>query len=137
MSIPNYKEAAVAGTKRVRCSHITLYNNTNNDHHASFHEEEILELGDGEVIARPKGQLSVSVDAEKTIAVGDKTFTYGEVYGLLTLIYLQEAAERDVREAEFALERKARELLAEYRGDKEYTLEDVIAVLRSNPDTVL
>ena len=137
MNVPNYKEAAVAGSKRVRCSHVTLYNNMNDDHHASFHEEEILELVDGEVIARPKGQLSVSVDTEKTISVGDKIFTYGEVYGLLALIYLQEAAERDVREAKFALERKAQELLAEYQGDEEYTLEDVIALLSADPEAVL
>lgn len=96
MEIEKYNEQQLTGTKHTRCHKITLINGYKDRQLVVFDEEIVHQLGDGDVLTKPLGGMTVVVDHDKVVTgPGGETMTYGELYQWMAACYLQEALERD------------------------------------------
>lgn len=103
--MPNYNESTVTGTRWTRSNSVRIFNDYQSTPQINFAEEEIVSLGDGEFLKKPKGGIGTLLTPENIITefnllnpeTGDTigTGTYQQVYVLLHSLYLHLAAERD------------------------------------------
>lgn len=100
----NYKESAVTGTSWVRSYRVVIENPLNGVPNIMFHEEEAVAVGT-DVIRRHIGQVTQNFDTPSaTFAIVDpttglptgSTATHGDIYVLLSSLYLDLATKRDI-----------------------------------------
>jgi len=99
----NYNETSVTGESYQRTNRIIIENPYQGAPVIAFEEQKIFNLGDGEVLQKPMGQLRLDfnpaeviniIDPTTNIATG-QTITLGEIYALIYSVYWQKAIERD------------------------------------------
>lgn len=105
MSIQNYKETNVEGSKHTRCKSIRISNEYGEDPVVIFTEEEIhiLSEEDGGNITRNKGSVSVTLSNMEVTVEDPETgveISYGQLYRFLAIEYLKAAHARDTADAE-------------------------------------
>ena len=100
--MPEYKEQVVDGVSRCRASSITFSNPINGLPLASFNEEELTTLSNGQILSRPLGQLSACFsESESFQLLGQdnsptgQSMTHGELLLVLRSLYLHHAMQRD------------------------------------------
>lgn len=104
----DYKEAQVSGKKWQRAKYINITNERDKAPSITFIEEELIDIGDGEIVSRhiPKvlekefttenSDTSFALmNTETNTAVKDSTMTYGELYTALYSLYFHLADARD------------------------------------------
>lgn len=102
--MPDYQHSAIAGSKWKRCCRIVIENPMNAIPSVLFVEEEVINLGEGEPIARMVSNCSASLaDPSEVIGLRNPetweltgaTVTMGELYVGIASAYWQKALERD------------------------------------------
>lgn len=102
-----YKETSVIGQKFTRCHTINLSNPRNGLPSAQFSEEEVIVLGENDMISRPVGGFTVMMDNPMasieirnpmTYEKTGQTITFGEIYAILFSAYWDSAEKRDLNE---------------------------------------
>jgi hypothetical protein len=100
-----YKESDVLGSRYIRANQIQIQNELEKQS-ITFSEQEIINIGDGEVLKRNVGSLSAVFTPEpefpllnpETGEPTGQTMSYGAVYVVLHSLYIHLATERDTNE---------------------------------------
>jgi hypothetical protein len=103
--MPNYNETNVTGTKWTRSNQVRIRNPLDGIPTATFMEEEVVNLDNGERITQRASGVSERLidpsvsfnllNPEDDSVIG--TMTYGQVYAALYSLYRKLAAERDAQ----------------------------------------
>lgn len=100
MSISNYDESDVFGTKHTRCKKVVLINEYGQTPRVEFVEERVHVFDDGTHVAAPVGTISVSVDMASVIEDEEgNSISYADLYRWIAIAYIATATERDAQQA--------------------------------------
>ena len=99
----NYNETSITGESYQRTNRIIIENPYQGTPVIVFEEQKVFNLGDGEVLQKPMGQLRLNFNPAEVINIIDPTtntdtghtITLGEIYALVYSVYWQKAIERD------------------------------------------